>query len=234
MEETSLMRVFMQYLTPFLFLFSSVVTWASPARHQLGEGQVDRKYMELTLPSIFFEKTFPQKTLHSPYDNDIRISVMSKEEAQVLSSFYFAHLPFRYIRDCCMDRALMMSYSAAKANLALAKVFVEGNLRTQSPLWGEIRWQAHVAPMVMTPEGELLVIDPAFSLSPLGLKEWLSFFAKEDATVTFMNHFGYYPDDIQAPVQEFKIYALEQASLYLMSCEFLERKGPGLTRSTGL
>lgn len=49
------------------------------------------------------------------------------------------------------------------------------------------------------------------------------FFAKEQSLA---KQFAYYPDDIRAPVQEFKIYALEQASLYLMACEALAQRGP--------
>ncbi|MCM2276812.1 MAG: protein-glutamine glutaminase family protein [Oligoflexia bacterium] len=169
--------------------------------------------------------TLKTQTLSTPLQSQVQVSILDRAQARLLMDFFQTRLPFRYPGDCCHDRALMVSHAAAKAGLPLAKVFVEGDFTYSSEEWGRVKWSFHVAPLVLSPEGEYLILDNSLSPEPLALSEWLGLFAEGGYTISIANAFTYGPEQIASDPRAFLPSDIEIASLSLMGCDYLARRG---------
>jgi len=87
-------------------------------------------------------------------------------------------IPFRFLPDGCQARAQRMAEILLLRGVRSAKVFVKGRFELPNPsdtLWPVVRWQYHVAIVVSTDEGKM-VIDPSLFASPVRLEYFLDTF----------------------------------------------------------
>ncbi len=87
-------------------------------------------------------------------------------------------IPFRFLPDGCQARAQRMAEILLARGVRAGKIFVKGRFELPNPfdpLWPVVRWQYHVAIVVRTEEGNI-VIDPSLFAAPVSLEQFLDTF----------------------------------------------------------
>ena len=122
--------------------------------------------------------------------NEVTFTKLSKTQAQTLfdSLANLDYIEFRYANNHCEDRAHAMSYEIAQQGIKAGKawIFVRGIFNNKYPKVLKINdknkigkndlltWKYHVAPVVMSEQGDTLVLDPSLCNTPVTLKEWFN------------------------------------------------------------
>lgn len=114
------------------------------------------------------------------YCQPLAFTAISRERAGALFRELAAdpEIPFRFLPDGCQARAQRMAEILLARGVRAGKVFVKGKFELPNPfdpLWPVVRWQYHVAIVVSTEEGNL-VIDPSLFSGPVGLEHFLGTF----------------------------------------------------------
>lgn len=129
-------------------------------------------------------------TLDNPFQlsDEVAFSTISESAAQTLFDTLanLDYIEFRYANNHCEDRAHAMSYEIAEQGIVAGKawIFVRGIFENTYPKVLKIHdankigknnlltWKYHVAPVVMSEQGDTLVLDPSLCETPVTLKEW--------------------------------------------------------------
>lgn len=133
----------------------------------------------------------------------IEVSLISENRAQELFKKLATNedIPFKYVADGCYARAQAMVEQLDDLGVTPAKAYVEGDLRLNGGDFGELRWQYHVAPMLMvkTDQGEVpYVFDPSLFKKAVPFSEWKALMLKNPKSKFegefFTSRFIYDPD----------------------------------------
>ena len=124
-------------------------------------------------------KTYPDGFVENE-KKGITADIISETKAQQLFDSFKADesIPFGYPIDGCYARATMMTRIAEAENIQMAKIYAEGVLRVtdHSPLYPELRWGFHVAPIIGVKQqnGKVvdMVFDPGLFDRPVTVAEW--------------------------------------------------------------
>lgn len=117
-------------------------------------------------------------------------SKISETKAQTLfdSLANLNYIEFRFANNHCEDRAHAMSFEIAQQGIQAGKVwiFVRGIFKNKYPKVFKVNdinkigkknlltWKYHVAPVVMSEQGDTLVLDPSLCETPVTLEEWFN------------------------------------------------------------
>ena len=147
------------------------------------------------------ELTSVRHSLKNPAE--IKVSVISQERAKDLFKQLAANedVPHRFIMEGCFARAHIMGKQLDEMGLTPAKAYVEGDLSMDGGEFGPLRWQYHVAPMIIvkTKSGNVpYVFDPALFKKPVPFSEWKALLLKNSKSKFsgeyFTSRFIYNPD----------------------------------------
>lgn len=135
----------------------------------------------LTFSTIAFGLDTSLSTSHLKNDRGQKfpVSVLKYEYLEQIFDWIVSHeyIPFKYPREGCRARALAMNILMEEVGITSANVFIEGNLRVETPylVEGYVLWSNHVAPVVKAErDGKIdtYVIDPSIFDHPVKVKEW--------------------------------------------------------------
>lgn len=120
--------------------------------------------------------------------DDVVFTKISESEAQTLFDTLanLDYIEFRYANNHCEDRAHAMSYEIAQKGIKAGKVwiFVRGIFDNKYPKVlkindankvgknGLLTWKYHVAPVILSDNGDTLVLDPSLCKTPVTLRAW--------------------------------------------------------------
>ena len=202
---SSLIRIFLS-----VFLIISQITLASDTdglRDHISN--FNREVSEAGSPPCLqcfdfsrYEKTsIPQST---KLKKSIEVSVISLEKAKVVFKTLASNedIPHEFLIEGCFARTYAMNQMMDEMGIISVKAAVEGDLHVKAGIFGDIRWQYHVAPMVMvkTPKGNVpYVFDPSLFKGPVPFEEWKKFLLKNPKSKYqgeyFTPRFNLHPDD---------------------------------------
>lgn len=217
---------FLQFTQIILLALICGSSLGEPPQFRIRQDQIDWSYSRVELNEIL---NVPNQLIPLSTDlnsqNQVYASQISLSAIDIIYKKFKSVLPVGYPKDCCIDRALMMSLGAFKVGVQLAKVVVNGHFKYNDVKWGTTNWLTHVAPVVWGGNNKLYVIDHVLAEQPIEFSQWLSRLNGKIDSMRFINHFTYYPDAIEMR-NDFSKSDIETASLYLMGCRELDVRGP--------
>jgi hypothetical protein len=143
---------------------------------------------------------------------EFEISILPLDQAKSLFDEMAAqpHIPFRFPEDGCYARGHEMSKLMEKKGVISGKVFLEGDLRVETPNSpkGYVQWWYHVAPIVLVEKNgklEPYVIDPSIFSEPVPAEEWFAIQTRHEGgqrQATYMTpRFQYTPSNAEAELR---------------------------------
>lgn len=154
--------------------------------------------------------------------NPLTVSRLTSPDVQaVFSWLQLSNLPFAYPKDCCHSRAYLMGQWLAERGVFTVEIFVVGHLSFQSPIYGKVPWEFHVAPAVQSERGEWMILDPSTLHQAASLSEWLQKFTPAKGYKVYVTSRWIYGDqNLMNPPPPFFSEDLENiAQGELMGCE---------------
>lgn len=120
----------------------------------------------------------PKATIDSKSNKqNFQVSIITESEAMAFFQEFKndKSIPFEFPFDGCYARAHTMCQRLEKKGIIAGKGWVEGELQVTSPEFGPIRWNYHVAPMVMVRvngKDVPYILDPSIMDKPVPFEEW--------------------------------------------------------------
>lgn len=210
------MMFFPRYLALFILLVSQVLFPHANAGNDLQDLlHFQHKIKEATSPpcaQCLSQSEDLSETTTIAYDarlknRRIEISVVSMTRAKEIFKQLAANedIPHAFLPDGCFARAHAGVLQMDDLGVTSAKAYIFGDLRLDGGKFGELRWQYHVAPvlMVKTREGNVpYIFDPSLFSEPVPVETWKKLILKHPksklATLSFSDRFSFHPDQIFA------------------------------------
>lgn len=151
--------------------------------------------------SLYQKTSIPQS---SKIKKSIEVSIISLERAKEVFKTLASNedIPHEFLIEGCFARTYAMNQMMDEMGIISVKAAVEGDLHVKAGMFGDIRWQYHVAPMVMvkTAKGNVpYVFDPSLFKGPVPFEEWKKFLLKNPKSKYqgeyFTPRFNLHPDD---------------------------------------